>query len=344
MNIPMKNISKLDELIGKYNKIAATLNKVPLTFSVEPKISDSTGELYFDVTFSGDPLKIDGWEFVGTIDHLDDSNLLKSVPGKEIPEQYRNVSGTCQHCNKKRHRKDTYVCYNSTKNEYKQVGSSCLKDFIGHNPELSLRFLELINDTIGGDCEPRGEYIVSTKVIVATAYAIANKEGWSTKTARSVNYHINPPLKAKDVISITKNDLDKADNIIDYVRGLDGNSFIKNIQTCLNQQYVAVKNMTLTAWAVGVYLKDLEPAKSKFIGSEKEKIVVKVKKVLTRCVYDDSLLHKFITEDGDVLIWITTKSFEMPDNAEYVTIQATVKKHNIFQNEKQTRVLRVKVL
>lgn len=84
---------------------------------------------YIEVEVSGEA-KYEGWSFVATIDHHKAGNVIRAYNTElTIPEKYKSCGPTCEHCNKIRSRKDTYLIYNEANQEFKQVGRSCLREF-----------------------------------------------------------------------------------------------------------------------------------------------------------------------------------------------------------------------
>ena len=71
-----------------------------------------------------------GWRFVATLDHHAEGNVIRAYDTElTIPDKYKTCSPECEHCKKIRSRKDTYIVYNESTQEFKQVGNSCLKEF-----------------------------------------------------------------------------------------------------------------------------------------------------------------------------------------------------------------------
>ena len=91
--------------------------------------------------------QIAGWEFIGTIEHFESGNLVRTVPNFDGGlEKYHTGSQFCDHCKTNRKRKNTYIVRNG-ENEILQVGKSCLKDFTGHvSPEYYARLAEFIHE------------------------------------------------------------------------------------------------------------------------------------------------------------------------------------------------------
>lgn len=84
---------------------------------------------YFVVEVEG-TAKYNGWRFIATLDHHDEGNVIRAYDTEiEIPDRYKTCGPTCEHCQKIRSRKDTYLIYNDEKNEFKQVGKACLQEF-----------------------------------------------------------------------------------------------------------------------------------------------------------------------------------------------------------------------
>lgn len=84
---------------------------------------------YIEVEVEGEA-KYEGWRFVATLDHHAEGNVIRAYDTElTIPEKYKTCGPTCEHCNKIRSRKDTYLIYNEDNQEFKQVGKSCLREF-----------------------------------------------------------------------------------------------------------------------------------------------------------------------------------------------------------------------
>ncbi len=104
--------------------------------------------------------KLAGYEFIATIEHTEAGNLLRVQPNHEdtLPAEYRTAGNVCDHCGFDRKRKDTYIVRNIDYDTYKQVGRSCIKDFLGHgDPEAIATYfdnlLQLWTDLDGGEYE-----------------------------------------------------------------------------------------------------------------------------------------------------------------------------------------------
>jgi hypothetical protein len=135
---------KLDRIaikVEQLNKRAAKLGLPPIQIEVLEKYNrtkkDPVTEFerqvpYVKIKILGEPPKLGGWGFVGTVAHHPSGhNIIKGVPGYEVPPMYRERGNVCDHCGTVRPRNETMILVNDN-GEYKQVGRSCLKDFLGH--------------------------------------------------------------------------------------------------------------------------------------------------------------------------------------------------------------------
>lgn len=122
------------------------------------------------ITVEGPKPVIDGWTFVASILHTateDDRNLVVSSSDIKLPTEYKTADNSCDHCGHKRFRKNTFVLVNEA-GEFKKVGSTCLKDFIGNMTAASIANWATIwwtfeNDMSEGwgDGEYKGESFIS---------------------------------------------------------------------------------------------------------------------------------------------------------------------------------------
>jgi hypothetical protein len=145
-DIPEHNMGWLTKKVDQLNRRAAKLGVPPIEVVVLESYarddpSDETGMQKIPmkkIEVKGEPPIIrtpDGqtWKFVSRIIHASEGgNVLMNVPGEELPTAFRTATPKCEHCNTNRRRNDTYVLKNPETGEYKQVGSSCIKDFLGH--------------------------------------------------------------------------------------------------------------------------------------------------------------------------------------------------------------------
>jgi hypothetical protein len=130
------NVEGLKARLNKLNKRAAKIGATPIVYTVDGEdfeaVEGQPGKMRRIVLMNvtGEAPCCNGWTFIGTLNHTDDGNIIRAVPGVEMPTAYRDCRPSCDHCKTNRLRRDTYIVRNEA-GECKQVGSNCLQDFLG---------------------------------------------------------------------------------------------------------------------------------------------------------------------------------------------------------------------
>ena len=171
--------------------------------------------------------------------------------------------------------------------------------------------------------------------------------------------HIKEKMDACN-FHVSEEDFETANKIIAYVNDMEeSNNYIHNIKVLCANKLVAYGNINMLCSAIVCWNKNLErEAKkaerekanaqikdSKYIGEINDRIVCSINewKILTswETMYGVTRLYRFIDEDGNVIIWKTSKWLD--DSKDYTTIKGTVKEHKDFNGIKQTELTRCKV-
>jgi hypothetical protein len=371
-------LGKLNELIEKFNKKAVKLGNSPIVFSVEKKSTTKNFKLseHLEVTFVGSPLRVSGWEFLGTIQHVPTGNILRSVPGHKIPDSFRNVSPHCQHCEKIRTRKDSFVLSKDNGSVYKQVGRNCLRDFLGHDPDMQLRLLDVIWQLSTEEGRSSWPIAVTNAELLNMTAALALKTGFDRSTpSTAFNYLLPSSDHSKLVregklpdIKVTQEAIDLAKRAsewlaIEVVNNKSG--FISNVYAAASMQVITLREVNLCGWAIGAYLKQVETDKMRkaqvdqrksenealkgsvhigIVGQRTEMVLKLImdKRIGTNDNGDTLHLYKFTTLEGNVVAWVTAVCLQVQENQTF-TAKVTVKAHKEYNGVKETSVNRLVV-
>lgn len=160
--IPLFNFSHFEEKMTKMQKSAKKLGLEAPTFKVletKPAIWDtlSTPPQIIKykrhvVEVEGKFPKIDGYVFVGTVEHTEHGNVLRAAPNQTIGEEFRHVEATCDHCQTKRNRKDTFLVLEEKTGLTKRIGRACVKDYLGGvDPETLALMCTIVKECSYGD-------------------------------------------------------------------------------------------------------------------------------------------------------------------------------------------------
>jgi len=296
-NIPDINFSSFESKIAKINKKAKKLNCTEITYTVKRsyivkanplRLFGSYDTTWFVVDVTGETPMLNGWKFNGILEPLEmpDStprNMIKAVPGETIPTEFRDRVGECDHCKHNRKRNKTYVVENIKTNEIKMVGSSCLKDFLGHrDPHQIAKMAELLFDFNMGCTDLEDEFFsgcvqppetFGIEHFLSWTVSVINKYGWMNRknarenccqsTADIVDSFLIPPSGLRgseltkfnnDLKELTPSDNQKTEaaEAVEWAKNLTetevkNNDYLYNINTLANFGVVNSKSAGLAA-------------------------------------------------------------------------------------------------
>lgn len=286
-NIPAENIEKFEAQIAKLSSRALKLGMDPIkpvTFAYEMrKLSDGREHRVYQVLLTSEPVRIDDWTFVARLDHANETGtIVRCVPntGVEIPNKFYHSRTNCDHCNVNRYRRDTFVVYNETTNEFKQVGSSCLNDFFGHDPKKIAKYAEFLSYAyeigrggehfVGGDLR-----YISLEDYLQRVAASCRVNGWVSGTAA----YNNPDLVATKTralrafsdsseyytpVDVTEADVIMAEKALEEARSITAprNDYEHNISVISQAEMIEPRSAGLAASIVGVYFERQRRANS----------------------------------------------------------------------------------
>ena len=202
-DIPEGNMEHVQAMVDKLNRKIEKNNLKPFTMVEvlryrvynDSALWDGAVEeerpviLYTRIRLVGEEQKIGDWIFVGTIRHAGEAgNILASAPGQHMPERFRNADPlNCDHCHVKQNRNDTYALHNDKTNEFKQVGGSCLREFLGMDPSRMLSYNQYFHDLgVALDESERNytpRYHFHNEWYMSVVCGVIAKEGWVSGTA-----------------------------------------------------------------------------------------------------------------------------------------------------------------
>ena len=271
-----------------------------------------------DVTVKGEVPKINGWSFIGKLTHdgAGDFVTVLSAPGTKVPTKYRKSTGGCDHCNRARNRKDTFVI--SKKGKFMEIGRSCLKDFFPTvNIEWIISYFKYVGDMLdSGEIDDfdsfRGTKVTPTAsldFILMVSNAVIRRDGWMSATAankimeKDAEASIIPtsseishqlrlllgfvtPTKYDSIIELTKKDEEIAPKVIDFVRNdmYGDDDYVYNMKNFFSLDEVELRYVPFVASGISAYNRSVEKvietkakkAVSNYVGEIGEKITADV--------------------------------------------------------------------
>lgn len=239
---------------------------------------------FYRIKLSGHPIKINGWNFLATIEHTETGgNVIRIAPGvsdSKISEYLDATNRQCDYCHTNRDRLNTYLIKNTETGEYKRVGGSCLKKYFGdaaaklaHEAfNLDRKFYELISGISASDDDDgnfeksmHGRNASDVDTILGIALYWINKIGYQGRndygkptTADLVldTLHPSPYTNEDDRNNINKalNNIierkDKIEKIKNWIMNLpkeklEASNYLFSLKTIVAADYVSNKSMGL---------------------------------------------------------------------------------------------------
>lgn len=381
-SVPMANMEWLQKQINRMNKKAIKLG----TGGVELIVVGSTYEehangevaVFQQVAIEGEEPKVPGWRFVARIDHNTDptgaSNIVYSMPGRELPAEYRSLASDCSHCNWTRKRRDTFILEEEATGELRQVGRTCIKDFLGEgDPERFAKYAEWLCRVItkcqeAVDREPDRTGMHDHRFIILDRYLAhvskqIEKNGWvSGRAAREDDMLVPTREQAlKDMFpygmdekpgDLEDRHYQEAQAAIAWAQQQDPtkNDFTHNMVTTANTGYIDFKMAGTAAAIVYCYQRETAPktstdlSKSRHVFAVGERVTVRVQVLSKRDVesyYGPSKLVRMLDTSGNLLVTFASGKFN-PDVNSTIEIAGSVKRHDVFNGVNQTILNRVK--
>jgi hypothetical protein len=350
------NISRLQERVEKLNKRAARLGvpeirlelgerETVYTCSVDygPAVSNdprawdrphSMSKLVVHAherctaELAGEPPRLAGWSFVAVIDHLSNGAVTR-YPLCEVEvdlKQFRGADATCDHCQTKRQRHETFVVVHED-GRLMRVGRNCIADFLGHqDPAKLIGHLNIWASIFAelDDCYEGGMGTGERRLYLAEFLAHVAREmrqnGWlsrgkayeqgsvhfATADCAETGYWdaLAPGLLSRnrrEQIQTTKEDAERGAKAIEWVRALtdvdvQDSDYLWNLRAVCQDDHIRPKKSGLAASVIvsaeRAFEKALEREReaqksNEHLGSKKERLTLELTLVAYRELESD---------------------------------------------------------
>lgn len=372
--IPSFNLGELSIRLVKLNKRALKLGVPEIqsrVLSVIPPIYSPSGKLdspqYYEVELLGSAPKLAGWTFLGTIEHTQHGNILRSTPSQEIPETFRNAPKVCDHCQTIRNRKDTYLVKNEA-GEIKQIGHNCIKDFLGHvSPEqlgFAAEWITEFEELRTGDFSGGAAGGISMHDFLIVVSELTLQKGYSKgeTASEALSQIINRAEHEKrgTKIELTEKGYTFKEKALTWIRICEAhNGYLLNLKiSVLDAQDNPLKGITrknagLIGSLIQAYLRAVETAQikkftpkptSQFVGTvgEKLELTLRLKRKMSfpnTYGRGDSFILLFEDCAGNAFKWCTANGSGFIETEE-VKLKGTVKAHEEYKGTPQTVLTR----
>lgn len=356
------------------------LNKKAIRLDCEPIIITFTGNTklvphpendimlisYEEVVIEGKSPCIEGWELVAVFQRQSSDIFVRTLPDKMIPKKYfQKDSIECEHCGFNRNRKKSFLLLKD--NEYKEVGSTCVKNFFEVDIkafmfQASIDFYDIIDSGATHNYMNLPIEIDLLRYIEMAARCI-DEYGWTSitkakneggiPTINHIDFQLFTIKKPEEILYPTEKNKKEAVKVIEYFKNVDeeDNSYLIQCKKIANAGYVPEKFGGFAASMVYSYRKHIERemkiknSTCEWIGEVGKRI--NLDEVIVN--YENSFqgrwgivhLYKF-DYNGNYITWFASREqdVEVGDKVKFV---GTVKKHDIYKDEKSTLCTRCKL-
>lgn len=374
--------------IARINKRADKLglSKVAFTFGerevLPDKNNDPTGRKGLMLSIlpclvEGEEPVLSGWRFVAALDHEDGANIIRCKPGEEIDTTWRTAKGNCQHCGVNRNRLKTYLLRHES-GEVKQVGSTCLGDFLGAglNPENAAVYQEELFElsSRAWDSEPSygGKSVLEVAAVLAVAAAHIRLYGWVSRAQAQVDYRLQPTASQVlgwltfnprrtgeseknqwDASRPTEADTQKATDARTWAASLTpANDYEHNLSVIANLEFIGFNHIGLAVSLIAAYEKNLADTLKRQVSAATSQYFGEIGKrdtwngVVTRITpiegpYGTTWIIGFLVGNNEAT-WFASKRVDV-SVGDTVRLTGSVKKHNDYKGIKQTVLTRCKI-
>lgn len=333
---------------------------------------------YYEVTITGEAPCYEGWTLLAALDFDPNAGLItRNAPGTEGINVDRAAirENACDHCGTERYRRHSFVVVNVETGEQKQVGSTCLADFLGLDGSPVFMSVE----DIEGDMDGwgfgfgGGPSQVDTLDLLAIAWAAIKTYGYvrsgsfdGVSTKQTVSDFLWGRGKAAEQIreeigANVEGSMEAAAKTRAFILSDDfaGDSdYVINLKAIIGAEYVSPNNIGFAVSAPQALARheertlirqreQAEVAESNFVGTVKERLTLDVTLKTVRYIegyYGTTTLYVLVDEQGNQFKWFASNDVlgDIANVGKAFNITGTVKGHEEFRGVKETVLTRVK--
>jgi hypothetical protein len=298
----------IEQTLEKARRIAARVQGKHLDggYTVEVRDVVRDGALHKVLVIAGSAPKFDGWSFVARAERLNEEWLVTGSPfyaGASVDRAALRDTW-CDHCQTRRARK-FYVIVERD-GVRKQVGATCVKDFLGH--EISPTwFADPFSEFDGGFSAP---YAHGTQHVLALAHMVVRQRGYESAqqgghTRTLVGHLLHPHTRDgvdawKQYGPLTDADVAAGADVLEFGRGMQGSEYADNLRAVLSADYVEGARLGIAVSAVPAWERDKgKVAERRNIEQEKADLLARGVRVPTgRVTVQGQIVHMRVVEDG----------------------------------------------
>jgi len=357
-----RSLPELNKRIGRLARRAERLGTAPLAL----RESGEDGGEHTLVVLEGEPPRLAGWMLAAVVDHRDGEPRLRvassAAPALD-PQRFREPR--CDHCRLRRRRAETFVVWHAATQRLRQVGTGCLRDFLGgHDPERLVHQAEyvlLARESLAAATRPRhtpdaADDSVAVDAFAAHAAMVLRAHGWiSRERARQTgqpasadaalhSLRCTPRAPQPADVALATAALQWARELLAAKAGLS--EFERDATLVARAgRLLTARERGLACALIAVYRR--RRAGSQHLGrpGEWRETVVVVERIVDRPSrrHGSVRRHELIDVGGNRLVWWQTSGAPLP-RGRAVRVRGRVERHTRFGSMPVTVLARCKAL
>jgi len=325
-----------------------------------------------EFTVTGEPPQFGGWQLLAVLTCDEDVFIARTAAGFDERVSQESVRpGWCDHCRSARRRNDTYLVGHAVTGERRQVGSTCIRDFLGH-PVSAASAIDLFGDEfdeIERSARSRGWDSAPARAVLERAVVLVRQQGgWFSRdrsleagkpaTGDLLRAALFPVTASDHAISQTSvpDDGDKAETarVTAWIAAQDADtSYMDSIQRLAAAQWVSSRNAAILGSAVAACHRALAReteqqarAKSQWFGTPGRReeftlTVISVTWLPDTYSYHGGAKPLYLLRDphGNLAKWFASRDQSWRDG-DTIRVRATVKDHGEWHGVRETKLTR----
>ncbi len=356
--VPIETLAELARRIDLLDRRGRRLGTGPIRLHVREQTSR-----HAIVVLDGEPPVLAGWTLAAILEHRGEQPTLRPVTALgETLVAASFAPAACEHCGVRRRRARTFVLSNQDSGELMQVGSGCLRDFLGGRDPLQLchqaEYLSLARaalDSADTSSRQTTPAVSALAEFAAHAAHVVRERGWMTRERALATGEPSTADRAAAALR-RSGSLDEADWLLARGAISWGQTVLGTkpalsrwerdvIAVVTNGQPLGPRERGLICALVAVYRRGR--ARSSHLGHVGETIeaVVLVERSSAQSSERYGTIHRHDLIDADMnrLVWWQSSGPELPVG-EAVRLQGRVAKHTHFRGAAITALERCRRL
>jgi len=317
------------------------------------------------VVLRGDAPRLDGWRIAAVVHHRGAKAHLRPVPGAPVLRlpAARWRTGSCDHCNVARKRTETFLLLHDGDGAVRQVGSRCLRDFLGgHDPDQLCRQAEYLvlagselSDAARGAAGPAET--LELEAFLAHAARVIRRAGWISSapaTDRTPSSADQAEASLEESGPLEPADLRLAHGTLAWARELlplkrEPSAFELDLIAAVKESWITRRERGLVCAAVVIRRRELARARSRsrhqgHIGDEIE-VVGLIEHLFARPSARRGSGHHAVLHDldGNRYRWWSSRPLPIEEHRAY-RVSGRVTAHDEYRGEPETVLTRCRAV